>query len=1239
MRGQPAPGGLPPLTKGEAMTFSFARLRLAAAAVCFASTCSLAQVPGDAGSHALARVAQKLDAGASQDVIVVFEDSAIRRDAELLRTGQRLPLSGDMVADYAAGRYAAKKQQVMGAFAAGEVQIVRDYSHLPLAFLRIHSRAALDRLLADPGVVSAHEDWREPRALAESLPLIGQPQVAAQGALGAGTTVAVLDTGVDYTRAAFGSCTSPGVPASCRVVYAHDFAPDDGKLDTIYHGTNVAGIVLGVAPGTRIAALDVFGADGLSSVSDQLSAMNWVVANRATYNIVAINMSLGAGKYYTPQPGDPRKPAVDAARSAGVLTVAAAGNSAYADALGVPAAIPGVISVGAVYDSDSGPYSWRACSGTEVSATDVVTCFSNSASFLTMLAPGAEILAADESESGTSQASPHVAGAVAVLRAAFPGESLEQTVARLTTGVMVTDPRNDIAKPRLDLQMAMGLPTTCTYAISPSGATAGAGAANGSVTVTTAAGCTWRAAGTADWVAVTAGSSGSGTVSISVSANPGVASRTTSLTIAGIGFTVSQSGAVGRDANILLNPGFEDGPVNWTEISAGGYRVINSYTEPTANDRWVAWLCGYDDCEESVAQVVTIPGDATGAYVRFRYRVETDEPSDASAYDAMELRIFSPPGADTYEYWALSNLDASPGWITSPMIDLSAHKGETIRLEFAAATDASLPTSFFVDDVTLMVSGSALADTQPPSVPTGLKATAVSSTRIDLSWNAATDNVGVTAYKLYLGGNLVATLGNVTGSTRKVNPSSHYTYAVAACDGAGNCSAPSVAAQATTPATADVDPPSVPTGLAATVVSGTRIDLSWNAATDNVGVTAYKVYLGATLVGTLGNVTSSTRKVTPAGTYTYTVAACDAAGNCSAPSTAARATTPAAADGTAPTVPTGLTANVIGSTRIDLSWTAATDNLAVTAYQVYQGGTLIATLGAVTTAKLTVKPSTTYSFSIAACDAAGNCSAQSAAVVATAPAQANYQGLWWNAQEGGWGINFAHQGDIVFATWFTYDAHGKPWWLIAVLSRTAEGVYSGPVSTVAGPLFNSVPFGPAPVEVEVGSMTATFADTTHAAIAYTVNGVAQTKQVTPQVFGPLPTCVWGQQPNLSLATNYQDLWWNPQESGWGINFTHQGDVIFATWFTYDAQGKPWWLIAVLSRTAAKTYSGPVSTVGGPPFNSSPWNGGAVAETEIGRATATFADGNHATFAYTVNGTAQTKAITRQVFAPPGTVCH
>ena len=261
------------------------------------------------------------------------------------------------------------------------------------------------------------------------------------------------------------------------------------------------------------------------------------------------------------------------------------------------------------------------------------------------------------------------------------------------------------------------------------------------------------------------------------------------------------------------------------------------------------------------------------------------------------------------------------------------------------------------------------------------------------------------------------------------------------------------------------------------------------------------------------------------------------------------------------------------------------------------------------------------------------------AVVGPPPAAPNYQGLWWNPLESGWGINFAHQSDIIFATWFTYDAGGKPWWLIAELHKSAGGVYSGPVSTVTGPPFNAVPFVPAPVETVIGTMTATFADTQHATLAYTVNGVSRSKSIVPQQFGTLPVCAWGTQPNLALATNYTDLWWNAAESGWGINFTHQGDIIFATWFTYDTAGKPWWLIAELHKVAPGVYTGVASTVTGPPYFAVPFDPGTVVETPVGNATVTFAHGNSATLAYTVNGASRSKAITRQVFALPGTVCQ
>lgn len=324
------------------------------------------------------------------------------------------------------------------------------YSVLPVLHLRARSSDALERLVKHAKVMGIVANGRREKSLTESLPFISQPNAQASGRTGDGTSVCVLDTGADYTRTAFGACSTPG--GACKVAYAQDFAPDDGALDADGHGTNVSATVLGVAPGTKVLALDVF--DGAwASDSDIIGAIDWCVANKATYNVASLNMSLGSGRYTSPvaiSPSDPWGVSIQEAMDAGIMVVAAAGNSRYLDSLDLPAAYQGVVSVGAVYDSDIGSQSYSACTDS-TTAPDKVACFSNSASFLTMLAPGVAINAGGYVMSGTSMASPHVAGAAAVLHAAYPSESVAQLTERLRRGPLVTDARNSITTPRLDM--------------------------------------------------------------------------------------------------------------------------------------------------------------------------------------------------------------------------------------------------------------------------------------------------------------------------------------------------------------------------------------------------------------------------------------------------------------------------------------------------------------------------------------------------------------------------------------------------------------------------------------------------------------------------------------------------------------------------------------------------------------------------------------------------------------------
>src|SRR5213082_2864113 len=303
----------------------------------------------------------------------------------------------------------------------------------------------------------------------------------------------------------------------------------------------------------------------------------------------------------------------------------------------------------------------------------------------------------------------------------------------------------------------------------------------------------------------------------------------------------------------------------------------------------------------------------------------------------------------------------------------------------AVATDV-LGVRWNSNPVTVTVSNGPPPDTTPPTVPTGLTASAVSSSQINLSWAASSDNVGVSGYRVYRNGTQIATTGTTSCANTGLSPSTTYSYTVAAFDAAGNLSAQSSPASATTPAAPDTTPPSVPTGLRASAVSSSQINLSWAASSDNVGVSGYRVYRNGTQIATTGTTSCANTGLSPSTTYSYTVAAFDAAGNLSAQSSPASATTPAAPDTTPPSVPTGLRASAVSSSQINLSWAASSDNVGVSGYRVYRDGAQIATTSTTFFANTGLSPSTTYSYAVAAFDAAGNLSAQSSPASATTPA-------------------------------------------------------------------------------------------------------------------------------------------------------------------------------------------------------------------------------------------------------------
>jgi chitodextrinase len=288
-----------------------------------------------------------------------------------------------------------------------------------------------------------------------------------------------------------------------------------------------------------------------------------------------------------------------------------------------------------------------------------------------------------------------------------------------------------------------------------------------------------------------------------------------------------------------------------------------------------------------------------------------------------------------------------------------------------------------------IVSTPATLDTTAPSTPTGLTATAVSLAQINLSWTASTDNVAVTGYRIVRNGvPFVDVPGNdTTYEDRGLQSSTTYIYTVRALDAAGNLSAVSNAASATTLAAPDTVPPTAPTNLSAIAASPTQVSLTWSPATDNVVVANYRVYRNGVFHVSVAGTAHQDGGLTPSTTYFYNVDAVDGDGNVSGLSNTANVTTPALSDTIAPSTPTNLTATAVSTSRIDLAWTASTDNVGVTGYRIIRNGALIDTVGGVTSYQDTgLNPGTTYSYRVRALDAAGNVSSQSSLASATTQA-------------------------------------------------------------------------------------------------------------------------------------------------------------------------------------------------------------------------------------------------------------
>ncbi|MBF0451089.1 MAG: S8 family serine peptidase [Candidatus Magnetomorum sp.] len=365
------------------------------------------------------------------------------------------------------------------------MRILSIFQYSPCITLEIE-RSKLTDLAAIPSVKHIYPDTLSVPSLSKSVPFVGAVKSWELGYTGQGQLIAIIDTGVDATHAflegkiiseACFSSQSAGYhsqslcPGGREAEYGTNAAKSCSSTIKGYaHGTHVAGIAAGhngqfsgVARDAQIMAIQVFSRfydspDNnnictrmgnaspciMSFASDQIRALEYIYSQRNNWSIAAVNMSLSSGQPYAKAcDNDPRKKIIDRLYEAGIAVVAAAGNSGFIEAIGSPACISNVISVGAVNNQD------------------IIQPFSNSSELLDFFAPGYVIQSSIPDQqfsrmNGTSMASPHVAGAWAIMRSKFPLANVSEILQTLKkTGRILTDVRNNVQISRIQINLAV----------------------------------------------------------------------------------------------------------------------------------------------------------------------------------------------------------------------------------------------------------------------------------------------------------------------------------------------------------------------------------------------------------------------------------------------------------------------------------------------------------------------------------------------------------------------------------------------------------------------------------------------------------------------------------------------------------------------------------------------------------------------------------------------------------------
>ena len=376
------------------------------------------------------------------------------------------------------------REQVIQELSGYDPASVKPFAYVPYVAVRVNA-TGIASLQRSSGVLDVEQDLTVAPDLAESVALIGATRAWENGYTGAGQTIAILDSGVDRNhpflagKVVSEACYSTNASADSYL----SLCPGGSSSSTVLnsglpctlenagceHGTHVAGIAAGkgtafsgVAREANLIAIQVFTQHNnpgscnngqpsciVAFTSDLIRALERVYTLRTTFQIAAVNMSLGGLRYFANCNSDEvaTKAAIDLLRQAGIASIAASGNGGFTDSMSAPACISTAVSVGSTRDYPT--------------QLDQVSSYSNSAPFLHLLAPGEGITSSVlnggyATWAGTSMATPHVAGAWAIARQKAPNASVGEILdAFIRTGLMITDGRNGVTTPRIRVDEAV----------------------------------------------------------------------------------------------------------------------------------------------------------------------------------------------------------------------------------------------------------------------------------------------------------------------------------------------------------------------------------------------------------------------------------------------------------------------------------------------------------------------------------------------------------------------------------------------------------------------------------------------------------------------------------------------------------------------------------------------------------------------------------------------------------------